>query len=695
MVSENSIASEMLNLLLTHEYREYARNLSNRDAVNLCAFEITDIGKEYWVDTCNCYVKGHRNPDHLFDIFARFSDDTAEMVQAKTVAYIKQEPDRWEHTGRVVLDMNFIQLEKWLEIMEMSTACGDELMLFALNVLYCRRTVVYTENRVWTTVNDASNNNLDLSELHDICDVHLVFLGNYIFGELKRKPMLSAPVYHPPPSLVITRKRGRPQTQVPFNLRTSCTDTAEPVKKSSFRTKESVRIIELFEKHSKGVEEKGLTEHEHEDHLTSTKYFIPDNLQYLCEQYFINNHPDVSVDTLISNRQSDKLNAVLDMLMNPKTLKALSCKHLTNAFPFLEDRAIDALVACETLRTPDRLKQLCLQWFKKVLPDYDETSLKGLLKNRKIIPVENITYPTDVNINIEDYIKKLAMKQQPKVVVPKLKWEVVQILTGTHWTNIDPYSDIDEVPTTDSDEPRDVDSSMQIEPLYSEASELFFQMAGGHCLRKRTRSYSCEKSRQNTSKDKFHGGLCEENNCKWLTDHLCKMPSSKPPVLKGPSKQWLRAQRNIEAVNKLKCCGLSMRKKPIRSYVVFQPNKSKIKTEEDFNVTNDGSDSDETMVLSADTPSKIKKEEPVFQCSIKTKTFSLKKPDPSRKRVWKRNYRCPVCKENHGTLAMLNEHYKLHHPPLSCKDCAQEFCMPSALERHGYKHRELKYKCDD
>ena len=105
--------------------------------------------------------------------------------------------------------MNFISLDKWVEIMEMSTACGDELMLFALNVLYCRHTVVYNENIVWTTVNDASSSNMDVSELHDIYDVHLVFLGDYIFGELKRKPMLPSPVYHSPPSLVIKRKRGR------------------------------------------------------------------------------------------------------------------------------------------------------------------------------------------------------------------------------------------------------------------------------------------------------------------------------------------------------------------------------------------------------------------------------------------------------------------------------------------------------
>ena len=283
MASENSIASELLNLFLTHEYREYARNLSNQDAINLQVFKTTDIGREYWVDTRNCYIKGCQNSDHLFDIFGKFSGDSADIVRSKSVTYIQQDPDWWEHMGRVVLDMNFIKLEKWLEIMEMSTACGEELMLFVLNVLFCRHTVVYTENRVWTTVNDASCSNMTLSELHDNCDMYLVFLGDYIFGELKRKPMLPAPVFHPPPSLVITRRRGRLQTQVPLDLRTSCTDSVEPIKKPSCRTKESVRIIELFEKHSQSVEVKEFTKPSPEVRLPSTNQLIPDCLQKLCE----------------------------------------------------------------------------------------------------------------------------------------------------------------------------------------------------------------------------------------------------------------------------------------------------------------------------------------------------------------------------------------------------------------------------
>ena len=80
MATENSIAKEMMNIFLEHNYCEYARYLTGRDAVNLSTFENTDVGKCYWIDTRNCYYKGRRNPNHLFDIFSKFSDDTSDVV---------------------------------------------------------------------------------------------------------------------------------------------------------------------------------------------------------------------------------------------------------------------------------------------------------------------------------------------------------------------------------------------------------------------------------------------------------------------------------------------------------------------------------------------------------------------------------------------------------------------------------------
>ena len=116
---------------------------------------------------------------------------------------------------------------------------------------------------------------------------------------------------------------------------------------------------------------------------------------------------------------------------------------------------------------------------------------------------------------------------------------------------------------------------------------------------------------------------------------------------------------------------------------MFQPRKPKIETDKntDGDIASDGSDSDATVILSVNTLMDTKKEDPVLKCGMTTKNVSLKKPDLAKPWVRRRNHQCPVCKLNHGTLAALNEHYKLHHWPLTCKECEQQFCTPSALEK--------------
>ena len=90
-----------------------------------------------------------------------------------------------------------------------------------------------------------------------------------------------------------------------------------------------------------------------------------------------------------------------------------------------------------------------------------------------------------------------------------------------------------------------------------------------------------------------------------------------------------------------------------------------------------------------DTPPAVK-DEKVITCSLKTTTFRLKKQTP-KKRL--RSYRCPTCKEQFRRLALLNDHYKNTHSPILCEDCTNEFCTPSALERHAYLHKLLDYTC--
>ena len=80
----------------------------------------------------------------------------------------------------------------WTEYMSEESSPCDELMLYVLSRIHCRHTVVYTANRVWTTVHADGKTTVD--DLMSICDLRLVYLGGKTFGELKKLPMCAPPL---------------------------------------------------------------------------------------------------------------------------------------------------------------------------------------------------------------------------------------------------------------------------------------------------------------------------------------------------------------------------------------------------------------------------------------------------------------------------------------------------------------------
>ena len=61
----------------------------------------------------------------MFEIFAAYSNDNADDLWQKIVDLVKEEPERWEHLGKVVLQMNFIDLDTCLKVMEIMTTSID------------------------------------------------------------------------------------------------------------------------------------------------------------------------------------------------------------------------------------------------------------------------------------------------------------------------------------------------------------------------------------------------------------------------------------------------------------------------------------------------------------------------------------------------------------------------------------------
>ena len=184
------------------EYNEYVRHLSSRDAVSITQFMRSKLGQHYWIDIHRCFIVEQLNPNHVLEMFGIFSDLDAPTLWDTALNMMMDEFDYWKHAGTIVTQMNFMTFEEWYNSMKQDNCMCDELMVYILRRLHYRHTIIYTSNRPWCTLQNSLN--MDITELHSKCDLHLVYLGNNMYGQLKRKPM--TPV---PPTSVKTIKSRR------------------------------------------------------------------------------------------------------------------------------------------------------------------------------------------------------------------------------------------------------------------------------------------------------------------------------------------------------------------------------------------------------------------------------------------------------------------------------------------------------
>ena len=81
-----------------------------------------------------------------------------------------------------------------MNVMARPDTAADELAIFALSKMYGKHTVIYNKARPWTTLDPPYP--MTETELHDNCQIHLVYVGKDSYGILRRKPFAetAAPV---------------------------------------------------------------------------------------------------------------------------------------------------------------------------------------------------------------------------------------------------------------------------------------------------------------------------------------------------------------------------------------------------------------------------------------------------------------------------------------------------------------------
>ena len=127
----------------------------------------------------------------MLEYFGVFSNLDATSLRNKSISIVKEDIEYWSYVGAVVTRMKFITFQEWLNYMVKPDSISNELMLFILCRVHYRHAVVYTTNRSWSTVK--STKPLSTEETHTLSDLHLVYVGDCMYGELRRLPMAPAP----------------------------------------------------------------------------------------------------------------------------------------------------------------------------------------------------------------------------------------------------------------------------------------------------------------------------------------------------------------------------------------------------------------------------------------------------------------------------------------------------------------------
>ena len=351
---------------------------------------------------------------------------------------------------------------------------------------------------------------------------------------------------------------------------------------------------------------------------------------------------------------------------------------------------LDPYVLCNKIKdqlarkfTMLSLKDIAKQ---ELLKRVTETELEKMLVERNLNDKRNV----DFNLLLET----LSLKRKLHVTLPKLKKDVIQSWTKEKpsWYYIDPYSDIDIVNSADSGvstdhetEPESV--STDHETKGKRTSGVHFDQIGGHVLRKRRRPYSSERIRRKSTETKFYRGMCNDSPKK-------KKPKTEllKPKYSGPSKSRLEAQDKIERRNYNMRNGLKddVNKRLTQSYRMFQPNRNANDSDED-NAPDLPADTEKSDVKPSMEKETKEDTENVVKCDVKTHTVGIKK---HYKNTSGRKHKCKECAFVTDSSAKLNTHHKDNHQPVKCDVCKELFNTPSTLARHVYKHRELKFKCE-
>ena len=143
--------------------------------------------------------KGKRELSNgLFKIFGNYSDEPPHTVSDNLLGWIYDNVRKIETWFSIALKQKGVSLSDWAESMRNPKQPGDELCLYLLCRMYHKHALIHLKHHWWSTIQHALPG--DLNEILEQCHLELVFVREWVFGEVKQiKKPLSTRVPSPKP----------------------------------------------------------------------------------------------------------------------------------------------------------------------------------------------------------------------------------------------------------------------------------------------------------------------------------------------------------------------------------------------------------------------------------------------------------------------------------------------------------------
>ena len=112
-MADNKIAKELLDKIDVFEHTHIARHIPRSAEISLKYFENSRLLHEYFLDLDEVFIKNKRkvlkfctpDPDHIYDIFGKYSREEANVVRTSVIDYITCDPISFRERMVVVFTM--------------------------------------------------------------------------------------------------------------------------------------------------------------------------------------------------------------------------------------------------------------------------------------------------------------------------------------------------------------------------------------------------------------------------------------------------------------------------------------------------------------------------------------------------------------------------------------------------------------